>query len=644
MRTQELVDVVNKVPLGLRVLLAAVALIAVLAFNAVVSIKANEEVFNQQQALGEGLLIERDLGMLLSESKDIETSVRAYYITGHRHDLDIYFSALKLLPDQAHGLTERVADDDHTSTLAAHFLRESTALIAQSVEFVQARSVSPGAPNLDAFRQMLGRQQIIMNRLRMAEQALRQEQNRLAGSRHGMHLKEISENQRLSIVLPSVISAFLAIFIFSILFREARGAEQAGRAREQSLRVEREARAEAEAANQAKDDFVSMVSHELRTPLQSILGWTQFLARYIADGVHVATQPLQSPVAAMGRSAQTLARMIDDLLDVSRALTGKLAIRPQAMDFGDVVRQAIEIASPAAAAKRVRLLTSIAPQALKMVGDVERLRQVVANVIGNAIKFTPADGTVAVAAAQVHSHIELRVKDTGIGIAPDLLPRIFDRYVQASSSSTRQYGGLGLGLAIVKHLVEMHGGHVQASSDGPSHGAEFVIRLPIAAVAPTRLPDSFEASGHTGERSQPMPAPVPSQHRLDGMTVMVVDDDEEVRNVLTTLLSDEGATVMSAVSAREALALLTVTPVDLVLSDIGMPDMDGYALARAIRALAPGEAAIDAATSLVALTAFSRSGDIQRALDAGFNHHLAKPVDFEKLVQILLSERPAELS
>lgn len=641
MRTQELVDVVNKVPLGVRVLLAALALMAVLAFNAVVAIKANAEVFNQQQALGESLLIERDLGMLLSEMKDVETSVCAYYITGHRRDLDNYFAVLELVPAQAKSLAARVADDDHTAVLAADFLRESAALIAQSTEFVQSRAALRQAPSFDAFSPMMERQQSIMDRLRLAAKALRQEQNHITGDQ-GAHFQEISANQRLSIVLPSVISAFLAIFIFSILFREARGAEQTSRVREQSLRVEREARAEAEAANQAKDDFVSMVSHELRTPLQSILGWTQFLARYIAEGTQVATQPLQSPVTAMGRSAQTLARMIDDLLDVSRALTGKLAIRPQAMDFGDVVRQAVEIAGPAAAAKRVRLLTAVAPQALNLVGDVERLRQVVANVIGNAIKFTPVEGTVAVAAAQVNSHIELRVKDTGIGIAPDLLPRIFDRYVQASSSSTRQYGGLGLGLAIVKHLVEMHGGQVQAHSDGLGQGAEFVIRLPIAAVAPARLPDSRDAHGHADEQPQPMPPPVHSQHRLEGMTVMVVDDDEEVRNVLTTLLSDEGASVLAAVSAREALALLTVTPVHLVLSDIGMPDMDGYALARAIRALRPGESAIGAHTALVALTAFSRPGDVQRAFDAGFNHHLAKPVDFEKLVQILLSECPGE--
>jgi len=442
------------------------------------------------------------------------------------------------------------------------------------------------------------------------------------------------QSARVSILVPSFISVLLAAFLCYLVIRDLRQRQMLEGQREELLQHERQARAEAEAANQAKDEFVSTVSHELRTPLQGILGWTQFLSRLIRGKDTAPTAQIGTQLHTIERNARSLARMIDDLLDVSRAISGKLSLSTRRVDLADILQAAVDVSRPAAAAKGVQLNLELKEPPLWMVGDGDRLRQVVINVVSNAVKFTPAGGRVQVRAQRVDDRLELRVLDTGIGIAPELLPRIFERYVQGSVSSARQYGGLGLGLAIVKHLVELHGGQVGVSSAGAGRGAEFTVSLPIHAVEPSATEAIQQAANAQSEPAVSSGAGAGAQ-RLQGLRLLVVDDEADVRSVLESLLTAEGARVVTAASVAEAMERLRFQRMDIVVSDIGMPDADGYALARRIRALRERESATSPAVPLIAFTAFSRKEDELRALDSGFDTHVGKPVDLEKLIAVL---------
>jgi signal transduction histidine kinase/ActR/RegA family two-component response regulator len=377
----------------------------------------------------------------------------------------------------------------------------------------------------------------------------------------------------------------------------------------------------AERANRLKDEFLATVSHELRTPLNAILGWARMLASN-----QLSSDRSAHAVVVVERNAVALARIIEDLLDVSRIVAGTLHLAPRPIDLVAVARGATDAIRPLAAAKNVRLTFSSRPAAVEPVsGDPNRLQQVIWNVVANAIKFTPRGGRVDVSVESSTDHIEIRIVDTGQGISPDFLPHVFDRFRQGDSATTRRESGLGLGLAIVRQLVELHGGTVDAASSGEGRGATFLIRLPIA-VGYARL----DVEGALKERRTALATQSPALPvtRLDDLRVLVVDDSEDGRALTSLVLTQAGASVIAVPSVRDALDVLEREPLHALVSDIGMPDQDGYALIRQIR---QHEVERGGHLPAVALTGYARASDRVRILEAGFQTLVTKPLDFVEL-------------
>ena len=391
------------------------------------------------------------------------------------------------------------------------------------------------------------------------------------------------------------------------------------------LERERAARASAEQANLLKDQFLAIVSHELRTPLNAILGWADVLRRGALDPARHDRAFL-----AIYNSARRQAQIVDELLDVSRIVSGKLRLElSSAVDMNDVVGKAMEMVQPAADAKHIDLATEIDGATGTICADSARLQQIVWNLVSNAIKFSPDGSAVRVRVRRARSTVELVVTDGGQGISADFLPFVFESFRQADASTTRRQGGLGLGLSIVKHLVEAHGGSVTADSPGEGRGSAFIVRLPIVASGATASQAS--AASLPARPADPLDLATAT---LDGVCVLVVDDDAESLAIVAAYLEDQHAVVLTAASAREAFELLHQEHVDVLLADIAMPEEDGYSLIRRIRTNAEaGRASIPAA----AFTSFARKEDRQRALEAGFHLHLPKPVDPRRLIEAVAS-------
>jgi PAS domain S-box-containing protein len=380
----------------------------------------------------------------------------------------------------------------------------------------------------------------------------------------------------------------------------------------------------AQEANRLKDEFLATVSHELRTPLTAIMGWAYLLRAGQIDEGSAATA-----LETIERNARSQSQIIDDLLDVSRIITGKLRLDVREVDPISFIESAIDAVRPAAEAKGVRLQKVIDTGILSIAGDPSRLQQVVWNLLSNALKFTPRGGRVQIRLERVNSHIEIVVTDTGSGIKPEFLPHVFERFRQADQTTTRQHGGLGLGLAIVRHLVELHGGTVQAESAGEGQGATFTVRLPLV---PIYQKERSAERVHPSAR-EPL-ASFSCPERLDGLTVLVVDDEADTRELLKVGISQCGAEVIVAASAREALEALNRNRPGILISDIGMPDEDGYELIKQVRAL-PAKSGGN--IPAIALTAYARTEDRMRVLRAGYQMHVPKPVEFAELVAIIAS-------
>ncbi|HEX3251591.1 MAG TPA: ATP-binding protein [Pyrinomonadaceae bacterium] len=381
------------------------------------------------------------------------------------------------------------------------------------------------------------------------------------------------------------------------------------------LRAER-ARAEAEAANRIKDEFLATLSHELRTPLTSLLGWSSVLREAKRDE-KILTQGLE----AIDRNARMQAQLIDDLLDVSRIVSGKLNLEVRPLDLASVTRSAINVVRPAADAKGISLDFFAEPGLGAISADSARLQQIIWNLLSNAVKFTSQGGKICVRVQQDAADARVTVKDTGQGIEPEFLPRVFDRFLQADSSTTRSFGGLGLGLAIVRHLVELHGGTVSAQSEGLNKGATFSATFPLLTERTEPI-----SMVHSGEMS------ALENHSLDGLRVLLVDDEPEAREIISTVITRTGAEVTACESASEALAALLEWKPDVILSDIAMPDEDGYSFIGKVRSL-PREKG--GATPAAALTAYARDVDRRQALAAGYQMHIAKPIAANQLVNIV---------
>ena len=395
-------------------------------------------------------------------------------------------------------------------------------------------------------------------------------------------------------------------------------AEQAAAEKERLLH-------QAEESSRLKEEFLATISHELRTPLSAILGWTRMLRLG-----QLSAEDHTKALDTIERNARAQAQLIDDLLDVSRIITGKLRMDVRPSDPNSFIDAAVEAVRPAAEAKGVRVQKVMDTGAVSIPGDPVRLQQVVWNLLSNAIKFTPRGGRVQIRSERVNSHLEIVVSDTGQGIPADFLPHVFDRFRQADQKTSRQHGGMGLGLAIVRHLVELHGGTVQASSEGVGHGSTFTIQLPISPI--------YQVDAEAGGRVHPGARDLLPAHdnadRLDGLTILVVDDEPDTRELLRQGLEYCGARVRVAATAAEALAALNSEVPDIVISDIGMPGVDGYDLIRQIRTLQNEQGRRVAA---IALTAYTRVEDRLHALRAGYDMHVPKPVELTELCAVSAS-------
>ncbi len=389
-------------------------------------------------------------------------------------------------------------------------------------------------------------------------------------------------------------------------------------ARAELLVREQEARREAVAANRMKDEFLATVSHELRTPLTSMLGWSKMLSQGRLD------EPARMrAVESIERNARLQAQIIDDLLDVSRIITGNLKLNIQSTNLADVIEAAIDAIRPAADARRIVIEKEIDAESSVATGDPNRLQQVIWNLLANAVKFTPPGGHLYVAVRRAGAVLEVEVTDSGQGIDKDFLPYVFDRFRQADSTISRKHGGLGLGLSIVRHIVELHGGTVRALSEGPGRGATFIVTLPAAE----RREESSELISRAAEAYKT------NSRILAGLKVLVVEDEPDTREMIAMLLAQSGATVTTAPSARAALDSITSAKPDVLVSDIGMPDEDGHELIRKIRAMELPEARLPA----IALTAYARDEDRRQALASGYHMHVAKPVDPQELISNVAS-------
>jgi PAS domain S-box-containing protein len=387
--------------------------------------------------------------------------------------------------------------------------------------------------------------------------------------------------------------------------------------RTQLLESERAARAEAERLGRMKDEFLATLSHEMRTPLNAIQGWAALLRHKRSN-----PQDLDRGLETIERNVRIQTQIVNDLLDMSRIISGKIHLEIQPLQLHEVIDNAIDAIRHTADAKQIRVNTMLDSSIGWVRGDPARLQQVLWNLLTNAVKFTPAGGRIQVVLERVNSHAEIVIEDSGVGIEPEVLPYVFDRFRQGDATITRRYGGLGLGLSIVRTLVELHGGSVRVKSPGENLGSTFCVALPVSHVRPAQETDSRTAT------SSPDAVKTVELPRLDGVDVLLIDDDTDGRNFMSQILETQGARVTPAVSAAQGLELLAKRRFDILLSDIGMPEMDGYELLQRVRSITTHGPPIPA----IAITAYARAEDRQRSLLAGFQMHLSKPIETRELI------------
>jgi PAS domain S-box-containing protein len=419
----------------------------------------------------------------------------------------------------------------------------------------------------------------------------------------------------LSFPRPQVFNEDDVAFMHALAHQCAQALERA-----RLYETEQRLRSQAETANRIKDEFLATVSHELRTPLNAIVGWSSLLMTDSLDDKATARA-----VETIGRNAKAQSQIIEDLLDVSRIITGKLSLNASLTEVEAVVRTALESLYPAAESKNIEIKSGFESPSKFIWGDADRLQQIMWNLLSNAIKFTPKGGVIEVSVSQVESQIQITVRDTGQGISKEFLPFVFDRFSQADGTSTRKFGGLGLGLAIVRHLVEMHGGTVEVESEGLNQGTTFIVTLPVKAA----FDNDWAAAEILSLTDAGAVADV--AHNLSDVRILIVDDDTDARLLLTTIIEKSGAHILTASSVSEALEILKNFQPHILISDIGMPGEDGYSLIRKMRALYPEAGKISA----IALTAYARAEDRTLALEAGFQMHISKPVNPEELLSTL---------
>ena len=395
-------------------------------------------------------------------------------------------------------------------------------------------------------------------------------------------------------------------------------------AREQEARAEAErAVARAEEASRAKDEFLATVSHELRNPLNAILGWSRVL---LDDGERLSPERRRKGLEVIARNTKAQVQLVEDILDVSRIVNGKLRLTTRSTDVRAICEAAIDTVRSASNAKGVALTLTVSGDVGTIIADEDRIQQILWNLLSNAVKFTPQSGTVLLEARREVSEVTLSVTDSGDGISPAFLPFVFDRFRQADGTTTREHGGLGLGLAIVRHLVELHGGTVRAASAGLGSGSTFTVSLPFCA------PEVVEEEPPSRSSATPSTQALVAASRLADIHVLVLDDDEDMRDLIAMILEDAGAEVTRASNVREAIAAVAERCPHVAVSDLAMPGEDGYGFVKRVRAHADASVR---SLPLVAMTAYARAEDRHRVLDAGFQRHIAKPIEPAELVETL---------
>ena len=603
-----------------------IALLLLLVLDAGMSLHTQVQLRASQARIVEVAGIRIELRALLAAYVDAETGARGFLLTGEESYLQPYDAALATLARSDLRMKSLLAPEKELAELRARIETLGSQRMEALERLIAERRTHGPEASLAALRQSRGKG--LMDDIRALAAKLDAE---LAATMKGL----LADAERRLVFTTSVYfstSVIVAAALIGIFFLTRRHfaeretlavAQRVSHARVESLLAsKRAAHSEATHANKLKDEFLAVVSHELRTPLNAILGWTTLLR----EGAENA-QELKEGLDTIDRNAHAQARLIDDLLDVSRIISGKVRLRISEVDLRALALAVVDGLRPAADARGVKIALLASKEAAEVLGDPDRLEQVLWNLVNNAIKFTPRAGSVEISIERAGSSVALEVRDTGQGIRADFLPRIFDRFAQQDASTTRGQSGLGLGLSITRHLVELHGGTITARSAGEGLGATFHVEIPMIAVRELREQLDGRPTGRT-----PLPtmanAVLPNA-RLDGIRILAVDDQADTLAVIHRVFTRAGADVRTALNVAAALAILREWEPACIVSDIGMPERDGYSFMRELRDLPSPLRNVPT----VALSAFARDSDRALALEAGFTDHLSKPVDTVALLQ-----------
>ena len=620
-------------PAERKILIWFCVVIIVMLANILLSYRATNTLIENERRVAHTQEVIAELNETLSAVKDAETGQRGFLLTGANEYLEPYNNAVSSIEDHLKRIDD-LTDDGSIQDQSLKILRQKIgAKFAELEETIHLRQESGGAAALQVVLSDRGR--AAMDDIRKIVASMQAEENRQLQARTNE-----SEKSSIQANLTLWLTGLLTIAMLGLFYNQIRksdserdrllAAEQAARAAsETAYQAEQEARGAAENANRLKDEFLATVSHELRTPLNSILGWATMLRRNKFDEATSARA-----LETIERNARSQAQLIEDLLDVSRIVSGKLRLEVRPLDLGPIIEAAVEAVHPAAEAKNITLRQVIDSNAGTVSGDSERLQQVIWNLLTNAIKFSPKNSNVELRLERVGSFVQIVVKDSGKGIEPEFLPHVFELFRQAEGQITRMQGGLGLGLAIVSKIAEMHGGSVKAESPGENQGATFTVQLPLRGVqtAETLLPDNTRkihpaAENGKGVYQENLPS-------LAGLNILAVDDQPDTLDMIETILAERGAIVKTAHSAQAAFAKLQTWRPDILIADIGMPGEDGFSLIQKIRKLPE---AAGGKTPAIALTAFARVEDRLKTLSNGFQMHVPKPVEPAELVVIVAS-------
>ena len=606
-------------------LFAFITLLLMLVFDAAMTIHTAAQLRVGQRRIAEVAGIRIELRELLAAYVNAETGQRGFLLTGEEAYLEPYLAATAAIELSDARMKTLLTPEKELAGLRDQIEELGARRMTTLGRTLAERRAHGPESALVMMKESHGKE--LMNDIRALAAKLDAElQTTMQGLLATAERKLIftsSVNFTTLIVVASALMALL--FLTRRQFGEGETLAKAERATRATVEVllasERAAHSEATHANKLKDEFLAVVSHELRTPLNAILGWVTLLR----DGAENA-QELKEGLDTIDRNALAQAHLIDDLLDVSRIISGKVRLRIREVDVRALTLAVVEGLRPAAVARGVKIALSGSEENVEVLGDPDRLQQVVWNLVSNAIKFTPRGGEVALSVSRSGSSVALEVRDTGQGVSAGFLPRIFDRFSQQDGSTTRRQNGLGLGLSITRQLVELHGGTITASSAGEGKGTIFHVEIPMIAVR--ELKDQLE-DRPTGRTPAPARASESgSIMRLDGLRVLAVDDQADALTVVERVLTRAGAEVRTALRVSDALVILRDWQPGCIISDIGMPEQDGYSFIRELRQLPPPLRAVPA----IALTAFARESDRDLAQAAGFNDHLTKPVDTHALV------------